>query len=103
VHESAPGAKIALLSAASGPEISGPSPDAKHGLFSSALLDALATGAADTDGDGRITLKELTDWVKPRVVRGAKQANREQHPALVSGRGMGAPENVAVEWGLATR
>ena len=35
---------------------------------------------ADLNGDGQISLKELVDFVGPRVTREAAKANRAQHP-----------------------
>ncbi len=50
-----------------------------------------------------MSLKELSDWVTPRVARDALQDGREQHPRLVLGAGVGAPESFIVEWGVAER
>lgn len=40
-----------------------------HGLFTGALLDALASRESDHDGDGALQLSELVDEVRGRVVR----------------------------------
>jgi NAD(P)H-hydrate repair Nnr-like enzyme with NAD(P)H-hydrate epimerase domain len=57
---------------------------------------------ADIDGDGTVTLKELADWVTPRVSRAAKKDNREQTPSLVVGAGMNAGD-VYVASGLGAK
>ncbi len=76
---------VALFSASSGAEISGPTADGNSGLFTKYLVDALGTAAADNDGDGQVSLQELEAWVQPRVVREAKRDSREQTPSLTIG------------------
>lgn len=88
-------AGVAVFSASSSTEISGPVPGKKEGLFTSTLVDAIGTAAADQNGDGRISLRELESWVAPRVRREANKDNREQTPTLVVGPGL-APESVVV-------
>ena len=95
----APKTRVALYSAASGAEISGPIPGGHGGLFSSYVAEALGTGRADLDGDGQITLQELVDWVGPRVARDAKRDNREQNPSLLLGRKLGSARDFVVGWG----
>lgn len=92
-------ARVALLSASTGAEISGPTADGKGGLFSKYLIDAIGSGMADMNGDGQISLKELEDWIKPRVKREAKRANREQTPNVQVGKKLGAPDDFIVSWG----
>lgn len=94
-------ARVALLSASSGAEISGPTADGKGGLFSKYLIDAIGSGQADMNGDGQISLKELEDWIKPRVKREAKRANREQTPNVQLGKKLGAADDFIVSWGYA--
>ncbi len=94
-------ARVALLSASSGVQISGPTADGKGGLFSKHLMDALGSGQADMDGDAQISLKELDEWIRPRVEREAKKANREQTPTVQVGKKLGAPADFIVAWGYA--
>ncbi len=94
-------ARVALLSASSGAEVSGPTADGKGGLFSKYLIDAIGSGQADINGDGQISLKELEDWIKPRVKREAKRANRDQTPNVQVGKKLGAPDDFIVSWGYA--
>ncbi|MBK7826395.1 caspase family protein [Nannocystis sp.] len=94
-------ARVVLLSASTGAEISGPSADGKGGLFSKYLIDAIGSGQADINGDGQISLKELEDWIKPRVKREAKRANRDQTPSVQVGKKLGAPADFIVSWGYA--
>ncbi len=91
--------QVSLLSAASGAEISGPTADAKGGLFSQMLIEGLGRARADANGDGQISLRELTEYVRPRVQRLAAQQNRTQNPALTVGAGAGDP---VIAFGLAT-
>ena len=94
-------AKVVLFSAASGSEISGPASSGAMGLFSETVIDALGSAQADADGDGAISLKELADWVTPRVARAAIQDGRQQHPSVTMGKGMAAPGSFVVARGLA--
>ncbi len=103
VKEEAAPAQLALFSASNGNEISGPTASGDGGLFTQYVLQGLGTGAADMNGDGQVSLSELSQWVGPRVSREAKKANRQQNPALTVGRGLGSPDSFIVEWGLAAR
>ena len=94
-------ARVALLSASSGAQISGPTPDGKSGLFSKYLMDALGSGQADINGDAQISLRELEEWIGPRVAREARKANREQTPNVQVGKKLGAPDDFIVAWGYA--
>ncbi len=42
--------------------------EAENSVFTHYMIDGLKTGAADTDGDGQITLDELYDYVYEQVV-----------------------------------
>lgn len=92
-------ARVAFLAASSGAEISGPAPDGKGGLFSKYVVQALGSGAADINGDGQISLRELEQWVGPRVKREAKKANRDQTPSLQVGKKLGDPQEFIISWG----
>ncbi|MHC3390314.1 caspase family protein [Streptomyces lavendulocolor] len=52
----------------------------KPSIFTSALVSGLATGEADRNEDGRVSLNELYDYVHNRVV----QENRNQNPRCKS-------------------
>ncbi len=93
--------RVSLLSASTGAEISGPAPDGDGGLFTHHLLQAIGTGAADIDGDGQISLGELSSWISPRVTREAKRDNREQHPELTVGSKVGSADELIIGWGYA--
>ncbi len=100
LKDTAPVAHVSMFGAASGAEISGPAEDNDGGLFSKYVADGIGTAAADIDGDGTVSLKELADWVTPRVTREAKRMNREQTPSLAIGTGTGASD-FAVAYGIA--
>ncbi len=90
-----PASSVTLFSAATGAEISGPDEAGTGGVFSDYLVEGLATGEADLDGDGQISLKELGEWVKPRVAREAQKSGRTQTPTVAGG----DIEHLIVGWG----
>jgi uncharacterized caspase-like protein len=102
VQSAAPKAKVALFSASSGSEMSGPAPKDAGGLSSSLLAEGLGRGSADIHGDGGISLQELADWVSPRVARQAKEQSRDQHPSLALGSGL-KPGDIILGAGLGKR
>lgn len=91
--------RVALFTAASAAEISGPAPGGVHGLFTATVLEAIGTGKADSDGDGRLSLQELAQWVAPRVARQARRDLRQQNPTLTVGPGT-SPASIVVTSGL---
>jgi hypothetical protein len=93
-------ARIAIMSASSGSEISGPVPGGFGGLFTKYVVAGIGNGAADADHDGKVTLKELHDYVKPNVSRDARRDNREQTPALTTGNDVGDPGGFVLANGL---
>ncbi len=94
-------ARVALFSAVSDAQISGPSADGKSGLFTHYLMRGLGNAAADVDGDGQVTLDELSTWVTPRVEREARKQNRKQKPNLTAPSG-GTSAAVVIAHGLET-
>src|SRR4051794_40027534 len=54
-------------------------PELGHGLFTLHLLRGIA-GEADRDGDGRVGLAELAEYVSAAVVRDARERGYEQKP-----------------------
>ncbi len=95
-------AHVAVFAAATGAEISGSAPDGAGGLFSSYIAEGLGKAQADHDGDGVITLQELSEWVTGRVSRQARKDSREQTPSLVVGSGVTAAA-FTVASGLGTK
>jgi Caspase domain len=91
---------VAVFAASSGTQISGPSQEGRNGAFTKYLLQAIGDAKADANGDGQLTLKELADWVTPRVEREAKAQSRDQTPKLTFGSMLGDPKDLAVAWGL---
>ena len=82
------GGKIEVLSASASDQISGTDDASGHGLFTYQLLTGL-NGAAE-DAQGRVTMKSLFAYLKPKVMDEAHRANREQTPQLQAGGGDGA-------------
>ncbi|WAS96160.1 caspase family protein [Nannocystis punicea] len=99
VEDVKPQTRVAMLSASSGAEISGPAADGSGGLFSKYLIEAIGSGQGDINGDGQISLKELAEWIGPRVKREAKKANREQTPHLTLGKKLSAADEFIISWG----
>ena len=100
VQETTTAPRVALFSSSGASEISGNAPDAEEGLFTRHLVDAIAAGRADIDGDGQISLQELKTYVAPRVAREARQLNRQQNPTLIVPDELGDPSNIILVWGL---
>jgi hypothetical protein len=88
VREIPPAAKVALFTSASGAQTSGPAPGGDGGLFSKLVAEGIGTGKADIDGDGLVSIQELSAWVTPRVEREARGDRREQVPSLHVGAGL---------------
>ncbi|MFC1679443.1 caspase family protein [Elusimicrobiota bacterium] len=74
--------KIAVLSAASGSQITGTLEEKQHGLLTYYLLRGLQ-GEADTDKDKSISLVELYSYLLPKVIVEARKSHREQEPKLL--------------------
>jgi uncharacterized caspase-like protein len=100
LKEAAPTAQVALFAASGPAQISGPSEDGTSGVFTKFVVDALGQAQADADGDGQITLEELSEWVRPRVERESRGQNRAQTPTLTLGVGIGDAKNFVVAYGL---
>ena len=76
--------KIAVLSAASGEQISSTYEEKGHGLFTYFMLKGIK-GEGDTNGDGKVEIGELFEYIKPQVERIARKAyNNEQLPQLIA-------------------
>lgn len=75
--------RFALVVAARGGEDSQEYAAGQHGLFTYALLSGLS-GAADADGDRKLTLKELFDHALPVVDRLRDRRLGPQTPQLIS-------------------
>lgn len=79
--------KIAVLTGASGTQVTSDFDKAEHGLFTYFLLKGMR-GDADADRDGTVTLGELYPFVRGRVSeRASRDLNRDQTPALIGGAG----------------
>jgi hypothetical protein len=75
--------KVSVISASAGDQISGTNDEAGYGLFTYNFLQGL-NGAAK-DEQGRVTLKSLYGFIKPRVQDDARRVNRDQTPQLQIG------------------
>ena len=62
----------AILSSCSGGEIAYEDPECGHGIFTYHLLEGLK-GGADSDGDDKVTVRELNLFVRPRVADWCRQ------------------------------
>jgi len=70
-------------------------------IAKNAIVQLKRAGQADINGDAQISLKELDEWIRPRVAREARKANREQTPSVQVGKKLGAPDDFIVAWGYA--
>ncbi|MCX6841635.1 MAG: caspase family protein [candidate division WOR-3 bacterium] len=68
---------VAVLTASAGNEISQDLDAKRHGLFTYYLLKGLR-GEADSDKDGWITVKELYDYAKPKVLDESRRLGYDQ-------------------------
>lgn len=75
-------AKLTVLAAASGAEITGSLDEQRHGMFTFYLLRGLQ-GEADADRDGHVMVEELQAYVGKEVQRAARRQNREQTPQVL--------------------
>ena len=80
VEASAAG-NVTVFSAAGGKEISSAWPEKKHGLFTYFLMKGMK-GEADTNGDKKLTVGELGDYIHENVSDMAGMLDREQTPGL---------------------
>ena len=83
---------IAVLSAATGAQISGAMKDKEHGLFTYYVLKGLG-GAADGNQDRKLTMNELASYVAREVKTQAGRLGWEQTPQLQGNGG-----RVLVKW-----
>ena len=72
---------MSILTATSNTQTSGAIKEQKHGLFTYFLLKGLR-GDADVDEDKKLTLFELSKYIKKKVSSYALNADREQTPQL---------------------
>jgi len=76
--------KVAVLSASSGEQISSTYEEKGHGLFTYFMLKGIK-GEGDTNGDGKVEIGELFEYIKPQVERIARKTyNNEQSPQLIA-------------------
>ena len=74
-------AKVAVLAASSGDEITGSLDEQAHGLFTYYLLKGIQ-GAADAGRTGHVSMDQLYSYVKKSVEKAARRQNRDQTPQL---------------------
>ena len=103
VEANLPGAAAGLtvLTAASGAQMASWDDKAGHGLFTEHLLDGLY-GAADADGDGRVTAREAKGHLDRTMTRAARRAFGREQDAGLHGDG-GAVLSVAPAGGWGSR
>ena len=75
---------MTVLTAASGEQLASWDTEARHGLFTEHLLDGLY-GAADTDGDGRVTAREAKRHLDRTMTRAARRAYGREQDAVLQG------------------
>ena len=76
------GEKLTVLTAASGTELATWDEEARHGMFTNHLLDALY-GQADADGDARVTAGEVVEYLNRHMTRAARRLfGRHQNASL---------------------
>ena len=78
------GAGFAVLTAASGNQLASWDSEARHGLFTEHLLDGLY-GAADADGDRRVTAREAKLYLDDEMTSAARSKHRREQDAGLYG------------------
>ena len=78
------GAGFAVLTAASGNQLASWDSEARHGLFTEHLLDGLY-GAADADGDRRVTAREAKLYLDDKMTLAARSKHRREQDAGLYG------------------
>ncbi|MEW6674996.1 MAG: ankyrin repeat domain-containing protein [Nitrospirota bacterium] len=87
--------KAVVLSAASGDQTSSTYEEKGHGLFTYFMLKGIK-GEGDTNGDGKIEIGELFEYIKPQIERTARKIyNNEQSPQLIMP--MGKQKTILIE------
>ena len=76
--------KVVSLTAATGTQIASWDEEARHGLFTHHLLDALY-GRGDADGDGEVTAGEAKGYLDRHMTRAARREHRRVQQAHLSG------------------
>ena len=79
-----PAARVTALAAATGSQVASWDSEARHGLFTHHLLDALY-GAGDADGDGRVTAAEAKTYLDRYMTRAALRLHRRTQQADLGG------------------
>ena len=88
------GEKVMSLAAASGKQVASWDEEARHGLFTHHLLDALY-GDGDEDGDGQVTAMEVKGYLDRHMTRAARRQHRRVQRASL----LGVPEIVVASSG----
>ena len=78
--------KVTSLTAASGEQIASWDDEAKHGLFTHHLLEALY-GKGDADRDGKVTAEEAKGYLDRWMTRAARRKHRRVQKANLMGSG----------------
>ena len=78
------GEKVTSLAAATGKQVASWDEEAKHGLFTHHLLDALY-GKADADGNGEVTAREVKGYLDRYMTRAARRQHRRIQQASLVG------------------
>ena len=78
------GDKVTSLAAASGKQVASWDEEARHGLFTHHLLDALY-GGGDADADGRVTAAEAKRYLDRHMTRAARRQHRRVQQASLAG------------------
>ena len=78
------GTKVTSLAAASGKQVASWDEDARHGLFTHHLLDALY-GRGDADEDGTVTAAEAKRYLDRHMTRAARRQHRRVQRASLIG------------------